>query len=169
MKLLFSAFLVSALWLPPGEVRSVELPEVIQVQIQALSAEGDRFAEDGPYREALEKFLAAFALLPDPPPPMARLHPPLSGCRGCELSGWGLRNWPKERCPMSCTVPMRAITLSCTCGLGRHYSNLEKENPRPRAWCMLIGALAARFLRADDPKYFEFLKTVMKPPAGGTW
>ena len=168
MKLLFSAFLVSALWLPPGEVRSVELPEVIQVQIQALSAEGDRFAEDGPYREALEKFLAAFALLPDPPhqwPACTRL---LAAAGDVNFRA-GAYELAERALSYVMHCPDASDNAFLHLRLGQTLFELGKREPAAARLVHAYRSAGREIFEADDPKYFEFLKTVMKPPAGGTW
>ncbi|MEN1958552.1 tetratricopeptide repeat protein [Luteimonas sp. MJ204] len=43
-----------------------ELDDDIHEQIQALSAEGDEFAEEGEFEPALERYWAAWDLLPEP-------------------------------------------------------------------------------------------------------
>jgi tetratricopeptide (TPR) repeat protein len=146
----------------------MKLPDAIYVQVTSLSEKGDALAEEAKYREAIEKYVAALDLLPEPK-------------SGWEASKWLLTaigdanflggHYEQARAAMS-------DAMGCPGAIGNPFihlrlgqaqfelGNLERAaDELARAY---MGA-GKEIFEEDDPKYFAFLKTVLKPPANGEW
>jgi tetratricopeptide (TPR) repeat protein len=142
-----------------------ELPDHIHEQIKSLCESGDALAGRGEYAAALAQYWAAWDLLPEP------------------LTNWGAATWilaaigdanflsgdyaagrdnlsTAMHCPDAIGNPFLHLRLGqCQFELG----NLERASDElTRAY---MGAGDEIFQGAE--KYFDFLKTRLKPPSGG--
>jgi len=146
----------------------MELPETIHKKIISLSKEGDAFAEKAKYREAIKKYIEAFQLLPEP----------VEQWDACTwlLAAIGDANFLSKdyeharlalsdamRCPNAIGNPFIHLRLG--------ESQFELGNKKKAADELARAYMGAGkdIFKEEDPKYFEFLKTVLKPPANGKW
>lgn len=146
----------------------MQLPEEIHSQIEALSNEGNVLANEGHYRKATEKFIAALELLPQP----------LEKWEACTwlLTSIGDMNFLQGAYEHSKAALSDA--MHCPNALGNPFIHLRLGQSQYELGNMQRAAdeLARAYMGAgkdifqeDDPKYFEFLKTVLKPPVNGQW
>jgi len=147
---------------------SVELPTEIHEKVELLSKQGNALAEHAKYTEAAQKFIDALNLLPEP-----------------------IENWE------ACTWLLVAIgdvnylqgayehakkafsdAMHCPNAIGNPFihmrlgqSQFELGNTERAADELARAYMGAgkEIFEDDDPKYFNFLKTVLKPPADGQW
>jgi tetratricopeptide (TPR) repeat protein len=71
MKLFCKLFIIillaaTAFALHPVQAKEMELPDSVHERITQFSKDGDVLAQQGKYREAVDKYLQAFELLPEP-------------------------------------------------------------------------------------------------------
>lgn len=147
---------------------AMELPDEVHSKIEILSAQGNSLAESGKYREATEKFIEALELLPEP----------ITDWETCTwlLVAIGDMNFLQrayEPAKMALSDAMH-----CPNALGNPFIHLRlgqsqfelgnKERAANELSRAYMGA-GKEIFEEDDPKYFEFLKTVLKPPADGQW
>lgn|SRR3989338_3773565 len=145
-----------------------ELPFRVHQRVQELSVQGDAFAEQGNYDAAINKYNEAWLAIPDP------------------KNDWEASTWLLVAVGDACflggyfTSGSEAFryALSCPGGIGNPFVHLrlgqceferkeldEAAEHLTRAY-MLEGK---EILSNDHPKYFEYLKTRIKPPASGEW
>jgi tetratricopeptide (TPR) repeat protein len=133
--------------------------------ILQLCKEGDDFAKIEQYPEALEKYWAAWDLLPEPPTDFEAATWIL-----CAIGDANFHHGDFEtgrdnlsnamHCPDAIGNPFIHLRLGqCQYELG------DKERAADELSRAYMGA-GAEIFADDDPKYFDFLKTVLKPPAG---
>ncbi|MDH5178089.1 MAG: hypothetical protein OEZ39_16410 [Gammaproteobacteria bacterium] len=146
----------------------MQLPDEVHRTIEELSIEGNTLADNGQFREATEKFIAALDLLPEP------------------LEQWEASTWLLtaigDMCFMQGNYDYAKNALSdamhCPKAIGNPFIHLRlgqsqfELGNRERAADELARAYMGAGIEifdTEDPKYFEFLKTVLKPPADGNW
>jgi len=146
----------------------MELPKAVYEKVTSLSKEGDALAAKEKYREAITKYIAAFQILPEP----------VEQWEACTwlLTAIGDANFFLKEYEHT----RRALSdaMHCPNAIGNPFihlrlgqSQLELGN-KDRAADELARAYMGAgkdIFKAEDPKYFEFLKTVLKPPANGQW
>lgn len=150
----------------PAEYALCTMPEGVHDKIVALCAKGDKLADRGDYKAALKKYWKAWDALPEPKTDYSAASWILAAVGDANfLSGdfeAGRDNLANAmHCPDAIGNPFLHLRLGqCQFELG----NLD------RAADELTRALIAggeEILLDDDPKYFDFLKTILRPPAGG--
>jgi len=146
----------------------MQLPDPIYDKITACSAEGDALADDGSYREAIEKYLAALALLPEPKNKWNACTWLLVAIGDANfLSG----NFEQSKdafadamhCPEAIGNPFIHLRL------GQSQFELGNRERAADELCRAYMGAGKEIFEDDAPKYFEFLKTVIEPPASGVW
>lgn len=142
-----------------------ELEDGVYAMIQSLCAEGDALAEEEKYPEALEQYWAAWDLLPEPKIDWDAATWILAAVGDANfLSGdfeEGRDNLSNAmHCPNAIGNPFLHLRLGqCQFELG----NLDRAaDELARAY---MGLGSDIFANAD--KYFDFLKTRLKPPPDG--
>jgi hypothetical protein len=142
-----------------------ELPDQIHEQIKSLCESGDTLAGRGEYAAALAQYWAAWDLLPEPPTNWSAATWILAAIGDANyLSGdyvAGRDNLSMAmHCPDAIGNPFLHLRLGqCQFELG----NVERAaDELTRAY---MGAGDEIFQGAE--KYFDFLKTRLKPPPGG--
>lgn len=144
------------------------LPSDIDQEIEKLSSEGDALADEEKYREANEKFIKALEMLPEP-------------LEQWEASTWLLtaigdmhflqENYEHAKLALS-------DAMHCPEAIGNPFIHLRlgqsqyELGNQTRAADELTRAYMSEgkeIFMDDDPKYFEFLKTVIRPPEDGEW
>jgi tetratricopeptide (TPR) repeat protein len=143
-----------------------ELPDDLYEQIQSLCEVGDQHGEAGEPAAAIDAYNRAWALLPEPKNEWAAATWILAAIGDTHFLGG---DFDKAH-----TALMTAI--ACPDGFGNPFIHLrlgqtefelgnhdQSANELTRAFGLEGSAIFAN----EDPKYFEFLKTRIKPPAGG--
>ncbi|MEC5384325.1 hypothetical protein VVD49_01250 [Uliginosibacterium sp. H3] len=151
-----------------AESRPMMLPQSVHERITALSKEGDALADKTKYREAIEKYIAAFDLLPEP-------KTQWEACTWL-LVAIGDANFLSKHYEYA----QRALSdaMHCPNAIGNPFIHLRlgqsqfelgnKKRAADELARAYMGA-GAEIFKTEDPKYFAFLKTVLKPPASGKW
>ena len=173
MHLRRALFLAAALLLAPvsslnAQARTMELSDAIHDKVTALSQEGDRLAENGDYRAAVGRYIEALDLLPEPK----------TDWEACTwlLVAIGDANFKGGHYEQA----LAALTdaMHCPGAIGNPFIHLRLGQAQfelgnlPRANDELARAYMGagkEIFSEDDPKYFEHLKTVLRPPADGEW
>lgn len=130
--------------------------------------EGDDLADNGRYREAVEKYLQAFELLPEPKTDweactwlLAAIGDANFNSKNYEQASAALND--AMHCPGAIGNPFIHLRLGQS---QFELGNLDRANDElARAY---MGAGKEIFAN-EDPKYFAHLKTVLRPPADGEW
>ena len=143
-----------------------QLSDKVHERIQALCAKGDAFADDENYAAGLRTFWEAWDLLPEPRTDWEAATWILGAIGDANfLSGdfaAGRDNLSMAmRCPDAVGNPFLHLRLGqCQFELG----NLDRAADELARAYMAEGD---ELLEDEDPKYFAFLKTRLKPPPGG--
>jgi tetratricopeptide (TPR) repeat protein len=136
------------------------------VQIQNLCSEGDGLAEDENYAAAIEKYWAAWDLLPKPQ-------------QSWEAATWilgaiGDANYLND--DFAAGKDNLSVAITCPDGLGNPFlhfrlgqclyelSELDRAADELARAYMVAGL---ELFENEDPKYLAFLKTRLKPPPSG--
>jgi tetratricopeptide (TPR) repeat protein len=148
--------------------KAMERPERTLAKVTALSEQGDKLASQAKYGEAVIRYLEALALLPEPKTRWGACTWLLAAIGDANFLGGHY-----EQAKSALTDAMH-----CPGGIGNPFihlrlgqAQLELGN-RERAGDELTRAYMGagrEIFAAEKPKYFEFLKTVLKPPANGQW
>lgn len=146
----------------------MELSDAIHGQITQLSMAGDDLAENFRYREAVEKYLQALELLPEP-------RTDWEACTWL-LAAIGDANFNSKNYEHA--VAALSDAMHCPGAIGNPFihlrlgqsqfelGNIDRANDElARAY---MGAGKEIFAN-EDPKYFAHLKTVLRPSANGEW
>ena len=142
-----------------------ELPDDIYERITALSQEGNDLLDESDFSGALAKYEQAWDLLPDPKEDWEAAT--------WILSAIGDTYFYDRRFDDAINTLSKAI--HCPNGLGNPFIHLRlgesrfEAGDRPRAADELTRAYMGagrEIFENEDPKYFDFLKTVLKPPRG---
>ena len=143
-----------------------ELPDAAYDEILRLSAEGDTLADADRYLDALEKYWAAWELLPEPKTNWNAATWLLAAIGDAHFLD-GNYDTAREHlsnamhCPDAIGNPFFHLRLGqCQYELG----NADRAaDELARAY---MGA-GYEIFSGQDPKYFTFLKTKLLPPIGG--
>jgi tetratricopeptide (TPR) repeat protein len=143
-----------------------ELSDAVDAEVKRLCALGDRHAKAGKYPAALTEYWKAFDLLPEPKTDWCAATRILAAIGDANFLG---RDFTAGRdnlanamhCPDAIGNPFLHLRLGqCRYELGEHDRAADELT---RA-LMVAGE---EIFAAEDPKYFAFLKTRLKPPPGG--
>lgn len=146
----------------------MELPAHVHTKVTALSEQGDKLASQARYREAVGQYLEAMALLPEPKTQWGACTWLLAAIGDANFLGG---HYEQAKSALS-------DAMQCPGGIGNPFIHLRlgqvqfELGDRPRAADELARAYMGagrEIFAAEKPKYFEFLKTVLKPPANGQW
>lgn len=162
------AFLLALPIAASGAEQADELPDAIHQQIVTLSKKGDVLASQSMYREAIVKYTAALELLP----------PPREKWRACT---WLLvaigdahflaKNYRSARAALT-------DAMHCPDAIGNPFVHLRLGQVQyelgnsTRAADELARAYMGggkEIFAPEDPKYFAFVRSKLKPPANGPW
>ncbi len=146
----------------------MELPEAIHIKIAALSKQGDALAEKAQYKQAIEKYTEAYRLLPKP-------QTDWDACTWLTVAIGDAHFLSKN---YDSTKQALTDAMRCPGAIGNPFihmrlgqAQLELGN-KERAADELTRAYMGGgkdIFATENPKYFEFLKTAIKPPANGKW
>lgn len=152
----------------PLQAKNMELSDAIHGKVVLLSKEGDEQAEIGHYREAVEKYIEALDLLPEPKTEWEACTWLLASIGDANFKS---RNYEHARaaltdamhCPGAIGNPFIHLRLGQS---QFELGNMQRANDElARAY---MGA-GKEIFDQEDPKYFAHLKTVLLPPASGEW
>jgi len=161
------SFLVAPASLPL-QAKSMDLSDVVHDTVVRLSKEGDQQAETGHYREAVEKYIEALDLLPEPKTDWEACTWLLAAIGDANFRS---HNYEHARaaltgamhCPGAIGNPFIHLRLGQS---QFELGNMQRANDElARAY---MGA-GKEIFDQEDQKYFTHLKTVLLPPAGGEW
>jgi tetratricopeptide (TPR) repeat protein len=145
-----------------------ELDPMIYQRILALCAEGDRLAATQAYDDAIVQYNEAWKLIPDPPTEWNASTWVLAAI----ADAWFLKGHygnAKDaleyamHCPDALGNPFLHLRLGQCCFESGLLDRAADELTRAYMGDGL------RVFEGQDPKYFEFLKTCIRPPASGRW
>ncbi|MCP4264087.1 MAG: hypothetical protein GY777_00680 [Candidatus Brocadiaceae bacterium] len=145
-----------------------ELDTQTHKAIKELCSSGDKLAKRTKYEEAKSKYIEALKLVPEPRTDWEAATWIYTAIGDASFS---LGKYEKV---------MKAFTnaVQCPGGLGNPFvhlrlgqSQFELGNEEKAADELTRAYMGAgkEIFEEDDPKYFEFLKTVIKPPMNGKW
>ena len=143
---------------------SCEDYEVIQKRCKA----GDALAEKGKYKDAIQEYNAAFKLIPEPKYEYEAATWVLAAIGNSCFFGDFLKS----------ALEAFEYAIHCPGGLGNPFIHLRLGQLEYGRGNMTKAAdeLARAYMGAgkeifknEDPKYFEFLKTQIEPPASAEW
>jgi tetratricopeptide (TPR) repeat protein len=146
----------------------MELPDSVHERITQFSKDGDVLAQQGKYREAVDKYLQAFELLPEPRTDWEACTWLLAAIGDANFRS---KNYEQAKAALS-------DAMHCPGAIGNPFIHLRLGQAQfelgnmQRANDELARAYmgAGKEIFADEsPKYFTHLKTVLRPPANGEW
>lgn len=147
---------------------STELPADVHDAVVSLSEAGDALAEKSEYSAAIAKYTEALRLLPEPITDweactwllvaIGDAHF-LSGSYGPARDAFS----EATHCPGAIGNPFVHLRL------GESQLELGNKDKAANELARAYMGAGVDIFGAEDPKYFQFLKTVLKPPANGTW
>jgi len=145
-----------------------ELDPAIHQRIQTLCAAGDRLAEAQKYDEAIGRYNEAWKLIPEPATHWNASTWILAAIADASFLG-GYYTSAKDAlefamyCPDAIGNPFLHLRLGQCCFEAGELDRAGDELARAYM------AAGRDIFDNDDPKYFDFLKTRIKPPASGRW
>jgi tetratricopeptide (TPR) repeat protein len=166
--LLVLALVLSPLTPFTARAQTMELSDAIHGRVVQLSKEGDQRAEGGHYRAAVEKYIEAFELLPEPKTDWEACTWLLTAIGDANFKS---RNYEHAQAAltdaMGCPGAIGNPFIHLRLGQSQfELGDLQRANEElTRAY---MGAGKDIFAE-EDPKYFSHLKTVLRPPASGEW
>jgi tetratricopeptide (TPR) repeat protein len=149
-------------------LRDMIIPHKIHRRIKKLSKSGDHLVERGKYKQGIEKYIAALELVPQP------------------MEEWEASTWlltaigDAHFLSGNYSLAIKALTdaMCCPNALGNPFIHLRlgqsylEVGDQFQAADELIRAYMGDgkdIFENQDPKYFNFLKSRIKPPASGQW
>ena len=152
----------------PLQAQNMELSDAIHGKVVLLSKEGDEQAEIRHYREAVEKYIEALDLLPEPKTDWEACTWLLASIGDANFRS---HNYEHARaalidamhCPGAIGNPFIHLRLGQS---QFELGNVQRANDELARAYMLAGK---EIFDQEDPKYFAHLKTVLLPPASGEW
>jgi hypothetical protein len=144
-----------------------ELPDEIGGEVQRLCAEGEDFADEGEFGQALSRYQAAWDLLPEPREDWGEALWILTAIGDAHfLNG----NW------QGCRDALQRAVKGCDGAVENPFVRLrlgqalfEQGDLREAGNWMAPAYLTEgkKLFAGEDPKYLAFLKTQLHPPPGG--
>jgi tetratricopeptide (TPR) repeat protein len=160
--------LLCAFMMPLHAEEPMELPDTIHARIEQLSAEGDALAERERYADAIARYRQALALLPEPKTQWEAgtwLHAAIGDAQFLDRDYEAAARTLSEGMHYPDAIGNPFIHLR----LGQSRFELgDRERAADELARAYMGA-GREIFDDEDPKYFAFLKTVLKPPANGRW
>jgi tetratricopeptide (TPR) repeat protein len=145
-----------------------ELDSVLHAKLRDLCAEGDRLADEGKYDQAIAAYSQAWKLIPEPATDWHASTWILAAIGDASFRGGYYTSAMQAfeyamRCPDAIGNPFLHLRL------GQCY--LEKGVPDSAADQLTRAYMAEgkQIFESEDEKYFEFLKTRIRPPVSGEW
>jgi len=145
-----------------------ELPADLHEQIKRHCADGDRLADRGLHEQAIATYNEAWKLVPEPQTEWEASTWVLAAIGDAAFLGGFYSSGVEAlqfalHCPGGAMNPFVQLRLG-QCELER--DNLDKAAEHLARAYMFEGK---EIFSRENPKYFDFLKTRLKPPASGQW
>lgn len=151
-----------------GAEKADELPYGIHQQIITLSKKGDALASQTLYKEAIAQYTAALELLPHP-------REKWRACTWLLVAIGDAHFLAKDYRPARVAL---TDAMHCPDAIGNPFVHLRLGQVQYElgnsAWA--ADELARAYMgggkeifKPEDPKYFAFVKSKLKPPANGSW
>lgn len=146
----------------------MEINEDLSIKIKEICDEGDVLIEMGDYGNAFENFKEALGLIPEPKESYTITASIIAGLGDVYFNSGSFEQAREVFSDM----------MHCTGAIGNPYfhfrlgkSQLELGNIERAADELARAYMGAgkEIFESDHPKYFEFLKTKLEPPASGEW
>lgn len=147
---------------------AVELPDAVHAQVVTLSKAGEILAGQTKYREAVAKYAEALKLLPEPKTQWEACTWLLAAIGDINFLA---HSYEQARLALSDAMHCPGAIGNPFIHLRLGQAQLELGN-RQRAADELARAYAVagkEIFSSEDPKYFEFLKTVLTARPNGKW
>lgn len=145
-----------------------ELSDELHAEIKRLCERGDQLADDGDFQAAVKTYEEAFEQLPQPWSQWEAATWILVAMADAFFR-WG--NYAEARSALR-------DALHCPDALGNPFIHLrlgqsqmeigEIERAKDELTRAYMGG-GREIFEDEDPKYFDFLKTFLRPPANGEW
>jgi hypothetical protein len=135
-------------------------------KVDQLFTKGEEFADDEEYTKALDRFQAAWNLLPEPKDDQEPAIQVLAAIADCHfyLGAWDACREAVQhafRCGAELDNPFLRLRL------GQSLYELGDEREAAN-WLVPVYLTEGREpFEDDDPKYLEFFRNKLKPPKGG--
>ena len=147
---------------------SDQLDDELHGRIVALSEEGQALEEEERWAEAISKFQEALALVPEPKAKWEATTWLFMGI-GDDAFQSGQYDRAREAFRQAMLCPGAIGNPFVHLRRGQVFfevGDIKSADEELTGAYMLAGA---EIFEREDPKYFEHLKTVLKPPRGGRW
>jgi tetratricopeptide (TPR) repeat protein len=146
----------------------MELDSAIHTRIQALCADGDRFAGNAKYEQAISKYNEAWKLVPEPPTKWNASTWILAAIADASFLG-GYHTSAIEALEYAMHCPKAIGNPFLHLRLGQCYFEKGALDRAAEELARAYAIEGKKIFESDSPKYFDFLKTRIKPPASGNW
>ena len=143
-----------------------ELPDDVYTEIQALCARGDELVESGEVTAALDRFNDAWQLLPEPKNDWAAATWILAAIGDTQFT-MGKFAESHEAFRNAAAAPEGFGNPFIHLRLGQTALELGETREAANELTRAYGLEGAAIFESQDAKYFQFLKTQIKPPSGG--
>jgi hypothetical protein len=145
-----------------------ELPADLHEQIKRLCADGDGLANSGLHEQAIATYKEAWKLVPEPKTEWEASTWVLAAIGEAAFTGAFYSSGVDAlqyalHCPGGAMNPFVHLRLG-QCEFERDKPDIAAEH-LARAYMLDGKAIFSR----ESPKYFDFLKTRLKPPVSGQW
>jgi len=147
---------------------ALQLSDVDIKKIESFTNEGDRLADKGKYKEAAEKYAKALDVLPAPINQWEACSSLLTAIGDMNFLLGSYQHAQKAlsdamHCPHANANPYIHLRL------GQSQFELGDKKRAADELAQAYQGAGRDIFEPEDPKYFDFLKTVIKPPADGKW
>ncbi|MCH1918832.1 tetratricopeptide repeat protein [Shewanella sp. A3A] len=146
----------------------MEVYEKIELEIKDICDEGDVFIEMGEFENAYENFMEALELVPDPKESYFITASIMAGLGDVYFKSGNFQQAKQVLSDaMHCAGAIGSPYLHFR--LGQCQLELGNEERAADELCRAYMGAGKEIFETDHPKYFEFLKTKIVPPANGEW
>lgn len=147
---------------------AVDLQDDIQKRISNLSEQGNALADDGEYRQAVEKFVEALNLLPAPIEQWHECTWLLTAIGDVDFLA-GAYQQAKDALSDAMHCPGAIGNPFIYMRLGQAQFELGDMSRASDELARAYMGAGKDIFKNDDPKYFDYLKAALKPPVNGDW
>jgi hypothetical protein len=146
----------------------MEIPDATHIEIKALCAKGDALVQARKFTEAHGAYVAAMQLVPEPKEEFNAMT--------WILAALGDLCFQVKDFKQAAQVFSDAMHCANAIGnpflhlrLGQAQWELGNHQRAADELCRAYMGAGKDIFAQEDPKYFEFLKSKVLPPAGGAW
>lgn len=146
----------------------MEIPEEAYTEIQELCAEGDVLLEMGEFTAAYKNYISALELIPEPKEAFEATTWIMAALGDLYFQAKDFRQVAQVLSDaMHCTGAIGNPFLHLR--LGQAHFELGNHEQAADELCRAYMGAGSEIFAKDDEKYFNFLKTKIRPPANGVW